>query len=205
MKRSHPPRLGEKIVGLLLSEADREALLGDFAETYERLAQELGVPRARRWYWRELLKSTPALLFLSKSHLKRSLAMEAKLENRLFSQYHQRWAVVGMILCLPAFLLVTSGLLQSGLGITADSILNFEWPIFYPAVISGGLLVGLLVNILAVTHLKLQWQADGLVSTLKVKRHLPSLGLVALVVGLGSIIFVYLLAENLQIFQMIGG
>ena len=38
----HPPKVAEKLVGLLLSGDDRETILGDFSEEYCRLALAWG-------------------------------------------------------------------------------------------------------------------------------------------------------------------
>lgn len=58
-----PPRLAEFLLTRRLRAcAWREVTLGDLREEFETLATRVGLPRARRWYWREtftLLASTP--------------------------------------------------------------------------------------------------------------------------------------------------
>lgn len=118
----------------------------------------------------------------------------------------QRWAVIGFLCTIPALLLVTSGLAQSLLGWShLNQALNFEWVIFHPAVILGGLGVGLLLNVWAVAHISFQRQTGAWVSTVTIQPRWFSLGLIGVVFALGGVIFLYLLAENFQIFARVAG
>ncbi len=60
MTRQHqpsPPRLAAWLLGRVVSGDIRYAALGDFEELYADLAEARGVAAARRWYWRQTLRS----------------------------------------------------------------------------------------------------------------------------------------------------
>ncbi|HKO15138.1 MAG TPA: ADOP family duplicated permease [Gemmatimonadaceae bacterium] len=60
----HPllPRLPAALLRVLLPRAERDEVLADLATEYARCAADAGVPAARRWLWRQTLRSAPALL-----------------------------------------------------------------------------------------------------------------------------------------------
>jgi len=58
-----PPRLAEALLGWLLSDALWQTPLGDFEEYYNEVAAKRGVPRARAWYWGQVLKLFPDRLY----------------------------------------------------------------------------------------------------------------------------------------------
>jgi hypothetical protein len=51
-----PPRLATWLVNLFAS-TEEESILGDLLEEYSDLASKSGVPFARRWYWRQTMKT----------------------------------------------------------------------------------------------------------------------------------------------------
>ena len=52
-----PPRVAERILRLATPHEDREFLLADIAEEFERIAHESGRAAADRWYWRQVAAS----------------------------------------------------------------------------------------------------------------------------------------------------
>ena len=60
--RPRPPRLAEGLLALLLPWQYRDENLGDLEEGYQRRVQN-GAP-ARRWYWRQVVRSVPSALAL---------------------------------------------------------------------------------------------------------------------------------------------
>jgi hypothetical protein len=56
-----PPRPGVWILGRLLPEANRDALLGDLMEEHALLAQTKSPADATRWYWSQVSRSVAAL------------------------------------------------------------------------------------------------------------------------------------------------
>jgi predicted permease len=52
-----PPRIAEFLVWLVSPRAERDFVVGDFREMFEDRVARVGVRGARRWYWRETLRS----------------------------------------------------------------------------------------------------------------------------------------------------
>ncbi len=52
-----PPRFAVWLVGLFASESDAQAMLGDLHEEFSDLAARSGITAARRWFWRQSVKT----------------------------------------------------------------------------------------------------------------------------------------------------
>jgi hypothetical protein len=52
-----PPRIAVWLVGLFTPDREAESIPGDLLEEFSNLASNLGVPFARRWYWRQSVKT----------------------------------------------------------------------------------------------------------------------------------------------------
>lgn len=61
---AQPPRFAVSLVNLFTSSPETESILGDLLEEFHMLASSRGAAFARRWYWRQTLK-TIAHLFAS--------------------------------------------------------------------------------------------------------------------------------------------
>jgi hypothetical protein len=59
-----PPRLAMWLLTLFALDDAAEHILGDLLEEFTRLASKSGVPFARRWYWRQTLKTVFQLAVL---------------------------------------------------------------------------------------------------------------------------------------------
>ena len=57
-----PPRIATWLVGLFISAGEDESVLGDLLEEFSQLASKSGVACARRWYWRQSLKTVAHLM-----------------------------------------------------------------------------------------------------------------------------------------------
>lgn len=187
-----PPRLGERILSLFLDQEDKEAVIGDFEEGFYLVASKFGLRKARRWYWFEIVRSTPALFFFINKKFTRSAIMKS--DHKL--------AIAGFVLIIPALILCFGGILQSFFGLTqVNDGINYDFFIFHPLIIMGGLILAFGINLQSVMRVRFQFQDGTLVSTIKVKGKVLNLGLVAVIMFLLATIFLYLLAENFQIFQ----
>ena len=115
------------------------------------------------------------------------------------SQQNYKMAGLGLVLIIPALILCTGGLALSLLGMNAfSSAINFDLFIFNPAVLLGGLFLAFILNLLVVAPVKIQ---DGsLTAAIRLRGKVLNLGLLTCIGLLLSIIFLYLLAENFQIF-----
>jgi hypothetical protein len=60
-----PPRLAMWLLTLFALDDAAEHILGDLLEEFTRLASKSGVPFARRWYWRQTLKTVVRLAALA--------------------------------------------------------------------------------------------------------------------------------------------
>lgn len=56
------PRWAVQLLQRLAPLPNRDIVLGDFAEVYRHIVAREGRGRAQRWYWGQVLKSTPAFL-----------------------------------------------------------------------------------------------------------------------------------------------
>jgi len=52
-----PPRLASWLINLFTPVEDPESILGDLLEEFSELASKLGVAFARRWYWRQTIRT----------------------------------------------------------------------------------------------------------------------------------------------------
>jgi hypothetical protein len=223
--RPTPPRFAEWLLGALLPESDAEALIGDFAEEFGLLTIERGHIAALGWYWSQLLRSLPVFMQLglsSRLELLGPLFREPQLALELLDrrnwimethrEQNTRLFLIGLILVIPATLIVIPGLLQSGLdsqalGNAIDSAfvrLPALELLIHPIVILGGLLVAFLLNAWQVFDVHLDREPGRLVGRLGVNLYPLHLGVVLFSLGIVGIIFLYLLAENFQLFAGLG-
>ena len=59
--RDRSPFFGTWLLGLFASSEDRDQIAGDLAEEFLEKSARSGANAARRWYWRQILKSLPHL------------------------------------------------------------------------------------------------------------------------------------------------
>jgi hypothetical protein len=57
-----PPRIATWLVKLFSQAKETDSVLGDLAEEFSGLASQSGAGVARKWYWRQTLKTLPHLL-----------------------------------------------------------------------------------------------------------------------------------------------
>jgi hypothetical protein len=58
-----PPRLAVWLVNLFTVPDNAEAIVGDLLEEFSQIADQAGVVFARRWYWRQALKTIVHLIY----------------------------------------------------------------------------------------------------------------------------------------------
>ena len=111
-------------------------------------------------------------------------------------------AAISYILCVPAVILCVGGILQSLFGFADfNHRIDSDLFIFQPAILMGGLLVGLAVNVWAVVQIG--YQDNRLTGAIRVQGRRLNLAGIALCLLLLTVIVLYLLADNLQIFAHI--
>jgi hypothetical protein len=57
------PRGAAWLISLFADQEETDSILGDLSEESSRLALQSGTASARRWYWRQAVKSVPHLIF----------------------------------------------------------------------------------------------------------------------------------------------
>ncbi len=191
-----PPAAAENLLALLLSDADLEPILGDFAEEFRARGGGL---RGKLWYWSAALHSVPALLNLT---LISNLTRRTIMEQISLTKRDNRWALLGFALVLPAALLLGGGLLFS-LGFSALNDLydrlNLTQTLFHPAVLIGGILVATGANLFRVFGFDFRRENGNLVGTLTVRGKTLNLALIGLCALLAAAILLYGFVENFRL------
>jgi fatty acid desaturase len=195
-----PPHLAEWILCQLLDPEDIDAILGDFAEEYHAR----NGTQANWFYWWQAIQSCLPLLGLQISRqLERSLVMV----NKIPPVQNKRSFWVSLVALLPAFLLVTVGLLQSGFGITApNDALDAVFQryavlklIIHPLVLLGGLGIAVILNVLPAAQLHWSRESQSLSATITLKNNLLHWALIGISLLLLGIILLYSAVENFNI------
>lgn len=128
------------------------------------------------------------------------------LQNFESRQRTRLLALGGFICLIPALLLITGGILQSAFGIMGIGRFLDQLGVFnviHPILVLGGIALAILLNLLPTTRLRFVRQDETVTATLVLKERFLNLTLIGLC-GLSLfIIFIYLLAENFQIFARI--
>jgi hypothetical protein len=60
-----PPLIAVWLISLFALAEEQESILGDLLEEFSLLASKSGVPAARKWYWRQMIKTVPQLAGLA--------------------------------------------------------------------------------------------------------------------------------------------
>jgi len=195
-----PPYLAEWLLHQLTDAEDMDAILGDFAEEYH----SRNGTKANWFYWRQIIRSCLPLIGLKISRqIERSLTM---LEKMPLVQ-NKRFFWVGLVALLPAFMLVTVGLLQSGFGITAPNdaldVLFQRYAVLrlivHPLVLLGGLGVAVILNLLPASQLHWSRESQSLSATITLKNNLLHWALMGISLLLLGTILLYSIVENFNI------
>ena len=101
-----------------------------------------------------------------------------------------RFAVGGLILALPAFIAVSSGLLRFSV---PDALIS-------PALVIGGLLAAFFLNLISILQVHVEREPSGGLAAVNVRiqARLLNLAVVALSVSLTAAIAAYLFVENFR-------
>ena len=120
---------------------------------------------------------------------------------------NKRFFWVGLVALLPAFMLVTVGLLQSGFGITAPNdaldVLFQRYAVLrlivHPLVLLGGLGVAVILNLLPASQLHWSRESQSLSATITLKNNLLHWALMSISLLLLGTILLYSIVENFNI------
>lgn len=201
---STPPELALRILGSVLPDFSRDAILGDMQETFAQMEIEQGRGAATRWFWAETLAALPgfALHSLNSTRTRRQLVNGNIWNENWFGKQDSRLvAGIGFLLLLPALLTVALAVVWFNFGAAAVTSIPgasqlMSWmetgqmqigSMTLPVgiFIMGGLGLALLINLLAVVKINIERLNDSYRFTFTIKRQPWSLILLALVVLLG--------------------
>jgi putative ABC transport system permease protein len=111
-EKNSPPKILEIFLQSLLSAKDKESLLGDFNEMYDRISNECGVIRARCWYIFHIIKLMPVYVenkiywsaAMFRNYLK--IALRNMKRHKTFSIINISGLIVGLTCFILIFLYV---------------------------------------------------------------------------------------------------
>lgn len=123
-----PPKWGERVLGLLLSDDQYETPLGDFEEFFYHLTNDEGMFQAKMWYWRQIIRLLPAKLSNSiywrmvmlKNYFKTTI--RNLLKSRGFSFINVFGLATGLACCILIMLFVVDELSYDRYHENADRI-----------------------------------------------------------------------------------
>ncbi len=107
-----PPRIAERILGLILPDAGWDTPLGDFEESFNLLAKEKGIVHARFWYWSQVFRLIPSKILNSlywrvvmiSNYLK--IVWRNLRRHKIYSFINIIGLAIGMACCILIFLYV---------------------------------------------------------------------------------------------------
>jgi len=192
-----PPKLAERILSLLLTPEDAETVLGDFAEICNQFNNQR---QAHTWYWKETLRSAPALLRLK---LSRQFERSFTVMNKNMGLHNKNFLWISLIALIPALLLIIPGISQSLGYMTPNNALDNLYAnapyleiLRSPVLLLGGLLLAFVLNLLPALNLRFERGPEGLTSVITFKPvliHWAIIGMSLLMVGINLI---YAFFEN---------
>jgi ABC-type antimicrobial peptide transport system permease subunit len=109
VKKFSPAYFAIKLLKIIASVRDYDYAIGDLEETYEYIAENENRRKANRWFWREVLKSTPG--FVKNCVYRRTtmvhnyfkIAFRNIIRNRVFALIN----ILGLAVGMACFILIT--------------------------------------------------------------------------------------------------
>ena len=119
------------------------------------------------------------------------------------TQRHGWMALLGLLLSLPTFIIIATGMLKlAGMTFLAETMNNYFPPqslLLHPAIVLGGLLISVGINIIPIFSVNFEPQQRGLVTT--ITTHFRMLNMVTLALSLFLLcgLLMYAVGENFKI------
>lgn len=205
-KAARPPAWLEALLAYWIPDVEKEAALGDLSELFGHYKAQKGHIRASGWYLVQVWQTAVPLRYLQMRRLveRRIMIMTQRIKKEL------TLLLVGLVLMVPAILLVSTGILYSGFNWAAPMNIMFAffeenqflgW-LLHPVVVMMGVGIALVIHLLELIKVRVNNQESQIISTVVLRKdRLFSWAVVGLVTFLLLMIFLYLLAENLGVFS----
>ncbi len=124
----NPPKAGGLILRLLLKTEDYNEKSGDLEEVYYSLIEENGLIKAKTWYWSQVFKAVPVLLFnrliwsfiMFRNYF--TVAVRNIIKHKGYSFINTAGLAVGMASCILILLWVYDEISYDGFHENAESI-----------------------------------------------------------------------------------
>lgn len=122
------PKLARWLLKRIISIDIRYSALGDFEEIYFSITEEKGIPKARIWYWTQVVKSLPSFfedsiywrIDMIQNYLK--VAFRNMMRHKVFSFINITGLAIGMAVCFLILLWVQDELSYDRFHENADNI-----------------------------------------------------------------------------------
>ncbi len=104
-----PPSLAMRLLKFIANSKDYDSAFGDLVETYEYVAEKEGLKKARRWFWKEVLKSFPGFLrngaYRRAAMIKNYFIITCRniIRNKIFALIN----ILGLAVGMACFVLIT--------------------------------------------------------------------------------------------------
>lgn len=112
MRKYHSPKIARWLLEYIVAMQDYSPIVGDFEEAYCYMAESEGRYRAIVWYWGQIIRSLPGLIYQSifwslmmfKNYLK--IAVRNLMRNKGYSAINIFGLAIGMACCTLIFLYI---------------------------------------------------------------------------------------------------
>lgn len=202
MKAIHPPALAERLLARSLPQASRDSVLGDLHEIYEQAAAQHGLAVANARYWLEILRALPGFWLFS---LETSTLRRQTVTGKIFTENHKWPFYLGLLLLIPALLLVVPGLLQGFVGAESfdrfldqvpviDRLINWvDRPVF----VLGGVLLAFGLSLMSLVRVTIKDHGKDFEGIVVLRKNISLWVLLSLATLLGFALLLYAIGENI--------
>ena len=108
-KYRHPPKIAGWFIRRMFPDRGRCSILGDMIETYRYLAEEMGLFRARIWFWSQCVKAFPHF-FIEEMHWRIQMFKNYTLvtmRNLKKNSTYSLLNIIGLAIGMTAFILIS--------------------------------------------------------------------------------------------------
>ena len=198
----------ERLLAGLVGAELAEAVLGDLQELRPAVEARWGKALSWLWFAVEMVRGTAAL---SGQRLSPSgwFRKEIRSMDNWSARIRLAAAVIGLVVCLPAAVLVIGGVLQSDWSSPAlrsalegtlfnPDLVGFRI-LIHPATVLSGLLLAAGLNLIPLLRVGLERRSGTLVGTLALRIRSVHLGVAIVALGLLGVILGYGFTENFRV------